>query len=282
MPKLGEIRKGRELGYANNRAKFMWVACLDCFTPRWVMLKGNKPISTRCNDCKLTPTVKRKMSISHKRFYQKHPKLAQEAFLRMTTPEANVKRALALKGRHYSDEYRWRVSLRVKGENNPFYGKRHTLEAKKKMSTPRAEAFREIMRGVARNRPPMSEETRQKIREVLAQSEVKVKMSQKAKDRSWGAGNSHWLGGISFEPYSPEFNDRLKEQIRQRDNYQCLLCVTPENGRNHDVHHIDYNKKNSIPHNLITLCVPCHGKTSHHRKHWRLLFTQFMKERDNV
>ena len=32
-----------------------------------------------------------------------------------------------------------------------------------------------------------------------------------------------------------------------------------------NVHHIDYNKKNSIAQNLITLCSLCHGKTNSNR-----------------
>ena len=77
-----------------------------------------------------------------------------------------------------------------------------------------------------------------------------------------------WLGGISFEPYSPEFNKWLKEQIRQRDNFTCQLCGLIQSGRKHPVHHIDYNKKNSIPNNLITLCKKCHAKTNSKREYW--------------
>jgi len=34
------------------------------------------------------------------------------------------------------------------------------------------------------------------------------------------------------------------------------------------VHHIDYNKYNLNPDNLITLCVSCHSKTNHNREKW--------------
>jgi hypothetical protein len=99
--------------------------------------------------------------------------------------------------------------------------------------------------------------------------------------------NSHWwLGGISFEPYTPEFNSNLKKQIRKRDNYTCQLCGIPQNGIKLAIHHIDYNKKNSHPNNLISLCSSyadknhCHSKTNHNRDYWTLYFNNILKERN--
>lgn len=48
----------------------------------------------------------------------------------------------------------------------------------------------------------------------------------------------------------------------------CQLCFVPENGRKHEVHHIDYDKKNSHESNLITLCKSCHARTSIDRGFW--------------
>jgi len=77
-----------------------------------------------------------------------------------------------------------------------------------------------------------------------------------------------WKGGISFEPYSPEWTKALKESILQRDNYTCQLC----HKKGTAVHHIDYNKKNSNPENLITLCANCHSKTNVNREKWIKFF----------
>jgi 5-methylcytosine-specific restriction endonuclease McrA/DNA-directed RNA polymerase subunit M/transcription elongation factor TFIIS len=91
-----------------------------------------------------------------------------------------------------------------------------------------------------------------------------------------------WQGGISFEPYDSKFNNHLREQIRQRDNYTCQLCGIPQNGRRLAVHHIDYNKKNSHPNNLISLCPSpskCHGKTNHNREYWTQYFNNLLEER---
>jgi len=86
----------------------------------------------------------------------------------------------------------------------------------------------------------------------------------------------NWQGGISFEPYSAEFNNQLKYKIRERDNFTCQKCGKKENGKAHDCHHKNYNKKDSRPENLTTLCASCHMKTNGNRDYWLNYFK--MKE----
>ena len=74
----------------------------------------------------------------------------------------------------------------------------------------------------------------------------------------------NWRGGISFEPYSIDWTETLKRSIRERDHHICQLC----NLYGNIVHHIDYDKKNCNPDNLITLCRKCHTKTNNNRKYW--------------
>lgn len=88
-----------------------------------------------------------------------------------------------------------------------------------------------------------------------------------------GEANPSWKGGISLEPYSFEFNKKLRQKIKHRDNFSCQLC---NNNSNLVVHHIDYNKKNSFNGNLITLCNRCHGKTQHKRKYYEWQLNLFM------
>ena len=92
----------------------------------------------------------------------------------------------------------------------------------------------------------------------------------------FGENSTNWKGGLSFEPYPPEFNERLKEKIRTRDNRTCQLCgmTEKENGKKLDVHHIDYNKDNCQSHNLISLCHYCHIKTNFNRDQWITFFTK--------
>lgn len=57
---------------------------------------------------------------------------------------------------------------------------------------------------------------------------------------------------------------RISDEIRRRDNYRCVNCQAPEDGRAWDVHHrIPFRKFGSSqeanrPENLITLCPRCH------------------------
>ena len=83
-----------------------------------------------------------------------------------------------------------------------------------------------------------------------------------------------WLGGISFEPYPPEFNEALKRQIRERDQRRCMLCG--QKGR--CVHHIDYDKDNCNHQNLCTVCRICHAYTNAERETWTKRLQSIMNE----
>jgi len=95
----------------------------------------------------------------------------------------------------------------------------------------------------------------------------------------FGSLNYNWRGGSSFEPYSPEFNRRLKKKVRKRDGYQCRLCDMSQKehlerfGKPLSVHHINYCKTDHSMINLITLCMVCHGKTNGNREYYENLLT---------
>lgn len=98
---------------------------------------------------------------------------------------------------------------------------------------------------------------------------------QRSKRHS-GENNPFWEGGKSYELYPMGWNKTCKEQIRRRDEYKCQLCGVPEvesSFRLH-VHHIDYDKKNLSPENLISLCQSCHMKTNFRREEWVQKFKQ--------
>ena len=85
-----------------------------------------------------------------------------------------------------------------------------------------------------------------------------------------------WRGGLSFEPYSPEFNNILKREIRKRDRYRCQECFRHQDelrtltNRKYKllIHHIDYDKGNNNIGNLISLCRNCHAQTNFNRDDW--------------
>jgi len=89
-----------------------------------------------------------------------------------------------------------------------------------------------------------------------------------------GGHHWNWLGGKSFEPYSTEFTEELRRAIRDRDNHTCQGCGKKDGvlNRKLHIHHIDYNKKNNNPNNLISLCCSCHAKTNFDREDWTNYF----------
>ncbi len=89
-----------------------------------------------------------------------------------------------------------------------------------------------------------------------------------------GKNSPNWKGGKSFEEYGSDFDSNLKEKVRFRDQYKCLICGCSqlENGRQLDCHHIDYNKKNNNINNLVALCKSCHMKTNNRREYWTEYF----------
>lgn len=93
---------------------------------------------------------------------------------------------------------------------------------------------------------------------------------------SIGEQNSNWRGGTSFEPYPTKWKEQLKEAIRERDGHECQLCGKNQCDMEYklDVHHIDYDKENLDPYNLLSLCRSCHTKTNFHREGWLMLFNE--------
>jgi len=96
---------------------------------------------------------------------------------------------------------------------------------------------------------------------------VKIKLSVNHADFS-GKNNPNWIGGED-NPYCPIFNNKeFREIIFERDNYKCLNldCCCSHNSKRISIHHINYDKKNCNPFNLITLCTSCNSKANFNRE----------------
>ena len=108
---------------------------------------------------------------------------------------------------------------------------------------------------------------------------IKQSLETIAKRIKKGSEHYNWQGGLSFEFYPVVWTDTLKESIRQRDNYICKLCGIHQQEldvgqvKKLDVHHIDYDKLNCNPINLISLCRECHMKTNFNRENWIIYFS---------
>jgi len=201
----------------------------------------------------------------------------------INSPETRKKIGLANKGKKLSKEAKRKIGLANLGDKNP--SKRP--EVRKKISkankgihfSPKTE----FKKGHKRSK--FSEEKRIKTRRNNGWWKNTKQTRKRLSERSKGEKNPSWRGGISFEPYSIEFNEELKEKIRKRDNHRCQECfkhhdeLFTKNGRRYKliIHHIDYNKKNNNPNNLISLCRNCHVKTNFKRKDWIKHFQNKMK-----
>ena len=114
--------------------------------------------------------------------------------------------------------------------------------------------------------------------------ELKVQQSIRMKERLKNPGNHPMFNDWSSrEPYSSEWSDDLKEQIRQRDNYTCQNCGMTEEehlivwGQVLHVHHIDYNKKNCKEDNLIGVCMGCNARANANRTYWQEFYINKIK-----
>ncbi|KKN89778.1 hypothetical protein LCGC14_0236260 [marine sediment metagenome] len=145
---------------------------------------------------------------------------------RYEDPEERRKLSESHRGVRPSLETLQKLSEINSGERNPNYGKKHSEETKCKMS----------------------------------ESHKGIKKSAEARRKISGQNHYNWKGGSSFEPYSLKWTSDLKQSIRDRDNHVCQLCgkSAEKNGKNLDVHHIDEDKMNSNPSNLIAFCSSCH------------------------
>ncbi len=50
---LGDIVSAKELGRKDNSRHYIYMACVQCGTPRWVQMRGNKPQNQMCAKCAL-------------------------------------------------------------------------------------------------------------------------------------------------------------------------------------------------------------------------------------
>jgi len=94
-----------------------------------------------------------------------------------------------------------------------------------------------------------------------------------------GSNHYNWKGGISCEPYCDAWADKeYKESIKERDNYQCQNPDCWGTSKRLTIHHIDYDKKNCNPSNLITVCNSCNSRANNDRE-WHKLFYSIIMEK---
>lgn len=164
-------------------------------------------------------------------------------------------------------EMRKKNSDAHESERNPFYGKKHTEKSKNLMSK-------------ARIGKHHTEETKEK----QSKNHMGMKkpwVSERNKKYS-GPLAPNWQGGISKFPYSFDWDEKVKNKVKERDNNECqnYHCIYFD-CTNLDIHHIDYNKMNCDSTNLILLCDHCHGKTKskNNKSYYQKFYEEIIKEK---
>jgi len=160
--------------------------------------------------------------------------------------------ARAMLGKKHTPEARKNISKNhrdIKGVNNPMYRKGYLIEGE--------------------NNPSKRPEVRKKISETLTGKFV-------------GDKNPSWKGGISTEPYCHVWADKeYKNSIRERDGWFCQNPVCRKNNQNTTphLHHINYDKKNCHPWNLISICKSCNSRANKNRKRWAIFYQKIMSRK---
>ncbi len=191
--------------------------------------------------------------------------------------------------RKYPKSRNKKISLAMK-KNNPMHRKEVRDKVSKALKGKKLKKSTIKKMIASKIGKPRLEKTKQKISKSL-KNHLCYKNAQRNKKISIALKKNpvkYWLGkkrinmmgnkfalihGKSKEPYSNDWTETLKKSIRERDHYQCQLCG--KFGKH--VHHINYNKKNCDPINLITLCHCCHMKTNRNREHWEGYFVNWIK-----
>ena len=194
-------------------------------------------------------------------------------------------------GWHHTEEAKRKVSEARKGLPSPRKGVILSEETKLKIS-------------IANKGKKMSDEFRRKISEnpyrQKKEYREKQSLSQKGKiipehqkiavssymKRAWsnpnfrdkltGENSWGWKGGLSFLPYAPEFTSFLKRQISSRDDNTCQNPKCEIASKRLTIHHIDHDKKNNTPLNLITLCGRCNSIANYNRDYWNKFYTELL------
>ncbi|MEK6844622.1 MAG: NUMOD3 domain-containing DNA-binding protein [Nanoarchaeota archaeon] len=240
----------------------------------------NKLISMANKGKKLTEEHKQKIKESHKGMQgQKHSeetkqKIREKAIERLKNPENT-----SMYGKKHSEETRQKMrdnhadysgennpmygNSKYIGENNPFYGKKHTEKIRQLMKDNHADYSGE-------NNPMYGKKYTKEQRQNISNS---------LKGLLIGDKNGNWNNGSSFEPYGIEFNKEKKQQVLERDNYTCQDPNCEHLSERLNVHHIDYDKKNNTPENLIILCAICHTKSNFNRVFWVEFYQNIMMNR---
>lgn len=98
---------------------------------------------------------------------------------------------------------------------------------------------------------------------------------------SSGENNPSWNGGLSRSPYPYNWSS-ISKSIIERDGSVCMNPSCGSTDKRITVHHIDYDKMNCDPSNLISVCETCNSVANFGRSKWYEYYMEIQNKRGIV
>jgi hypothetical protein len=198
--------------------------------------------------------------------------------MRVMTEELRGRISRKLLGHPVSPETRIKISLSGKGRKLVFTPE-HCAAISNSLTGTRLSDEHKLKLRMAKLGRKLTPEHRRKIGEAnigknsgkVRTPEMRLAMSLRLR----GKGAANWRGGLNEKKYCDGWRI-IRGDIRRRDNNTCRVCNEVGGKRRLSVHHIDYNRDNNNPVNLITLCGKCHGVTGFNRESWASYFNTLL------
>lgn len=208
---------------------------------------------------KVSDETKRKISLANKGKKRTPEQLARMSLVstgRKHTPETKAKMAEAARRRD--------LSTFIEGGKRTRFQKGQPSSEKQKAA---ARAYNASRIGPM-NGKHHTEETRRKITQALIGNQYSLGRRESESTRlkkrlaRLGKKNPAWIDGRTYMAYTREFQERIRYEIKRRDNYICQDCGKPEPELTAplNVHHVDTDRQNNDHANLVSLCDSCHRK----------------------
>lgn len=93
-----------------------------------------------------------------------------------------------------------------------------------------------------------------------------------------GENNPNWKGGLSRTPYPYNWLS-ISKSIIERDGGVCMNPNCGSDDKRITAHHIDYDKMNCNPVNLIAVCATCNSIANFGRQQWYEYYMDVQKKR---
>lgn len=197
---------------------------------------------------------------------------------RKFSEETKLKMSKSASAKKLSEGHKNNISKSMIGKKNHFFGKKHSVFSRKKISDNIAGkncGKENHFYGKSHKKSTLIKISEANKGRLLGSNNPRYGKGNEIK----GDRNPNWRGGISCEPYCINWTRELKEYVKERDGYRCLNPECLKTSAGLVVHHINYNKKDCRLSNLVTVCASCNAKANFNRRWHKSWYQAIMKKR---